>query len=226
MLEWMKDNSLILFLCVATGFTVWWLQKHKTGLRMSAVAAHILALLHTLIGVLCVKIFAVLETLDFSSIQGTSLFGAIFFLPLVYWGGGKLTKRNIADIFDVFTPCVVFTLMCARVNCIIAGCCLGQYIPGLAPLRWPTREIEVVFYILLLGWFIYRDGKEKQPGTWFPLYMICYGGVRFVLEFFREANTASFFHLSHLWAVICLGLGLSFYIEVKSVSNVRGGSKK
>ncbi len=221
MLTFVQENSLVILLSAGTGFTFWWLWRQRGKLRIKWYAALILALIHTLVGVACVKIFAVLETFDFSSFGGMSLFGAIFFLPLAYFVGAKLTKRRVSEVFDVFTPCVVFTLLCARVNCLFSGCCLGQRIPGSDMLRWPTRELEIVFYIALLTWLILKERKGYVTGIFYPAYMFAYGLVRFVLEFFRESSSPIIFHLSHIWAAVTLCLGLSIYAEISRKAKKR-----
>ena len=89
---------------------------------MKWYAALPISICHTLYGVLTVTVFAFLETgFDSNSLGNMSLFGGVFFMPLAYWLGAKLSKRKMADVFDIFTICMIFTLMCARINCIIAG---------------------------------------------------------------------------------------------------------
>ena len=137
-----------------------------------------------------------------------SLFGAVFFLPLVYWIGAKLSKRRYGVVCDVFVVPMVFTLACARVNCLLSGCCFGSIIPGTA-LRWPTREAELLFYALILVWFFHRTRQKRRDGVLYPAYMAAYGAFRFVVEFMRFHPSGSLFALSHLWAAICFLTGLS-----------------
>ncbi len=207
---------MLILLAAGTLFTWYWLLRHREGLRIGPLTAPLLAVAHTLVGVACVKVFAVLETLDVSSAGNMSLFGAVFFLPVLYWLGAKYSGRGIAQTFDIFTPCMVFTLLCARINCILTGCCQGSPIPGLAPMRWPTRELEILFYIVLMGHFLREDREDKPPGLSYPHYMIAYGAFRFLTEWFRQSDSPSVFHISHLWAAITFALGLSLYQEVKN----------
>lgn len=150
LLTWLSDHALILLLGCGTLFNVYWLHRCRERLHLRWLSVLLLSVLHTVLGVLSVKVFALFETGDFSNM---SLFGGVFFMPLFYWGVAKLAKQKAADVFDVFTICLVFTLMCARLNCIVSGCCLGAHIPieGLTHLRFPTRELELLFYVLLLS---------------------------------------------------------------------------
>ena len=137
-------------------------------------------------------------------------------MPLAYWLGAKISKRPPKEVFDVFTPCMVFTVMCARVNCILSGCCRGLPIPGTNGIRFPTREAEIVFYLILLAVLCPRIWKERLQGRAYPVYMMCYGAFRFIIEFFRESDISGLFHRAHLWALITLLLGVSIYAEMKT----------
>lgn len=183
---------------------------------MKWYAALPIAICHTLVGVICVKAFAFMETgFNPDSLGNMSLFGGVFFMPVAYWVGAKLTKQPYGAVCDVFTPCMIFTVMCVRVNCIISGCCTGLRIPG-TQMRFPTRETEVIYYVVMLLLLIPRVKKDERPGSIYPLYMATYGAFRFFNEFFRTSSSEMLFHLSHLWAAIAFVVGLSIYAETKA----------
>ena len=217
-LEWLSDNRLIVFLAIGTLFAFGWLLALRERLHMKWYVAIPIAILHTLIGVLSVKIFAFMETgFALDSLGNMSLFGGVFFMPLVYWAGAKLTKRNLGLVCDLLTPCMIFTVMCARVNCILSGCCFGLPIPGMSGLRWPTREAELVFYLVLLVLLVRKVWRGQTHGEIYPLYMASYGAFRFVVEFFRyQEYSLGIFHLSHLWAAVSFAIGLSIYVELQT----------
>lgn len=217
MMAWLQTNSLYLLLTVGTIFNVFWLYRMRRQLQMKWYAVLILSVLHTAIGVCSVKVFAFLESGD---IGNMSLFGGVFFMPAAYWLGAKLTKRPYGAVCDVFTPCMIFTVMCARVNCILSGCCTGLFIPG-TQLRFPTRESELLYYVVMLILLIPRVDKDKNPGGIYPLYMATYGAFRFFNEFFRTSSTGMLFHLSHVWAAIAFAAGLSIYIEINARNHQR-----
>ena len=220
-LSWGKEHALFLLLFFATAVCCVWLSMVRKRLKMPLYAVFPVAVLHTLIGVLSVKIFAFLETgFNPDSLGNISLFGGVFFMPLVYWAGAKLTKRNLGLVCDLFTPCMVFTVMCARINCIISGCCTGLRIPG-TQLRFPTRELEVLYYIVMLILVIPKVRKREQAGGIYPLYMASYGAFRFVIEFFRTSSSGTLFHLAHVWAAAAFAAGLSIYIEIKTRNQKR-----
>lgn len=217
-------NKIILILLLSAGavFTAVWLILLRKRLDMPWYAAIPLAILSTVYGVLTAKVFAFLESgFNTDSFGNMRLFGVVFFMPLAYWLGAKLSKRSYREVFDVFTPCIIFTVMCARINCIVSGCCIGLPIPGMNGVRFPTREAEILFYIILLICLCPRVLKGKYRGQAYPIYMISYGAFRFVVEFFRSADTSSVFHRAHIWALITLIIGISIYAEIKSETATR-----
>lgn len=222
---WLTDHALILLLGCGTLFNVYWLHRCRERLHLRWLSVLLLSVLHTVLGVLSVKVFALFETGNFSNM---SLFGGVFFMPLFYWGVAKLAKQKAADVFDVFTICLVFTLMCARLNCIISGCCLGAHIPieGLTHLRFPTRELELLFYVLLLSRLWRKVLSGSARGIIYPIYMISYGIFRFVTETLRFSDrTDSILHVSHLWALLSLGIGISIYGELQKKEKKTGGRR-
>lgn len=225
LLTWLSDHTLILLLGCGTLFNVYWLHRCRERLHLRWPSVLLLSVLHTVLGVLSVKVFALFETGNFSNM---SLFGGVFFMPLFYWGVAKLAKQKVADVFDVFTICLVFTLMCARLNCIISGCCLGAHIPieGLTHLRFPTRELELLFYVLLLSRLWRKVLSGSARGMIYPIYMISYGIFRFVTETLRFSDrTDSILHISHLWALLSLGIGISIYGELRKKEKKTGGRR-
>lgn len=225
LLTWLSDHALILLLGCGTLFNVYWLHRCRERLHLRWLSVLLLSVLHTVLGVLSVKVFALFETGNFSNM---SLFGGVFFMPLFYWGVAKLAKQKAADVFDVFTICLVFTLMCARLNCMISGCCLGAHIPieGLTHLRFPTRELELLFYVLLLSRLWRKVLSGSARGMIYPIYMIAYGIFRFVTETLRFTDrTDSILHISHLWALLSLGIGISIYGELQKKEKKTGGRR-
>lgn len=225
LLTWLSDHALILLLSCGTLFNVYWLHRCRERLHLRWLSVLLLSVLHTVLGVLSVKVFALFETGDFSNM---SLFGGVFFMPLFYWGVAKLAKQKAADVFDVFTICLVFTLMCARLNCIVSGCCLGAHIPieGLTHLRFPTRELELLFYVILLSRLWRKVLNRSARGMIYPIYMISYGIFRFVTETLRFSDrTDSILHVSHLWALLSLGIGISIYGELRKKEKKTGGRR-
>lgn len=214
MLYWMRLHSLWTLLAAASLFTFLWLFFHRKKLRANPFWLLVLTVLCVAYGMFSVKAFAAVESLSLSGFRNMSLFGTVFFMPPAFYLGAKLTKRPVSLVFDVFTVPMVFTLMCARISCLFTGCCYGVEIPG-THLRWPTREAELVYYVIILAWFFYQSGKPSSAGWLYPIYMISYGAIRFVLEFFRfSVSGRGLMHLSHFWALLSITIGICVCLEL------------
>ena len=215
-----KAYALWFLLGIAAIATFVWLFVFRKRLRMKWYAALIISLLHIVVGVACVKLFGFLESPSEPYDGAMSLFGAVFFMPVFYFIGAKIFKRDVRTVFDLFTVPLVFTLACARVNCLIAGCCQGLVIPFIHShtVQWPTREAELVFYAAFLTFAVIKTVKDETNGTLYPVYLISYGIFRFIAEWFRVTNH-SFgpFHISHLWAILSLIAGASIYFEISPI---------
>ena len=222
---WAGEHHLLILLVIGTLLSAVWLASIQKRLVIKWWTAGLLAAAHTLTGVFSVKAFAFMEAgFDTSSLGSMSLYGAVFFMPLTYLVGAKLVKCASGDVCDVFTPAMIVTLMCARINCIISGCCAGLPIPGTS-LQWPTRELEIVFYIAALVWLGRKITKNMTHGTAYPLYMAAYGGFRFIIEWFRRSDFSGL-HPAHIWSIISLALGLSIYFELMSKKSEFGKERR
>lgn len=223
--EWMISHALFLLLSAGSVFNVIWLTTFRNRLQMKMGAVLIVSILHTVFGVMAVRLFAFAEGgFDSSKAGNMSLFGGVFLMPIAYWLGAKLTKRSMKEVYDLLTICMIFTLMCARINCIIGGCCKGMLIPG-QHMRWPTREAEIIFYIILLILLGKRVKRDEMCGQTYPIYMMAYGIFRFIIEGFRFHEDTSLIHPAHIWALISFGVGFSIYAELQK-KNKKGMSKK
>lgn len=205
-------HALWVLLCIATLSSFLWILRFKAKLKLTWYDSLILAVVHTLVGVAAVKVFAFLESIGEPVKGNMSLFGAVFALPLFYLAGSLIFKRKKEDVFDVLTLATVITLFMARINCFIGGCCLGIELANGS--RVPTRELELLFYFILFNVLYVLISKGRLYGRAYPLFMLSYGAFRFVTEFFRESERIYLgaFHLAHLWALISLIIGLCFFI--------------
>ena len=208
-------TASVLFVLV-TVLMCFWLLHFKEKFKYKSAAVVPLAFFSMAVGVLCLKLFAVVEAPgDPTAITRFSLFGFVFFMPIAFWIGAKITKRKFPDVLDAFSLPMISALVCARVNCLVTGCCIGRAISGTNGLRWPTREAEIIYYLIFVGYFAPKVWKGKTKGEVYPWYMLTYGVLRFVLETFRYSDAGTIFHLSHFWAIISFCIGLTFVIELR-----------
>lgn len=202
-------------LSVGIVFTYCWLLQFRDRLSMNRKGVFALSFGCMCLGVLSVSLFAKLEHLGEPGRGGISLFGGVFFMPIFFMLGAKGLKRDMATVFDVLTIPLIVAMICGRVNCLLTGCCEGLHIPGMNGVRWPTREAELLFYLLFELKYAPKVLKNESFGEVYPIYMMAYGVFRFVTETFRVSpSTDRMLHISHLWAVISFIIGLSVYFEL------------
>ena len=206
-----NNYILIIILFISTVLSFLWLFLfNKEKLEAKTWEIVLVAILHTLLGVGFVKLFAIMEAgFNAERAGNMSLYGGIFFMPIAYFVYAKIKKLPIGLVFNIFTVCLVLTLTLARINCIFKGCCLGAFVDADYTIRFPAREVELVINALFVTLAIFCNLKDRLKGKIFPLYLVYYGFFRFIIEFFREANgTDSAFHIGHVWSIISFLVGL------------------
>lgn len=213
MVEFFKNYYVLFSLLVgATIVSFIWLFLNRDKMNAKWWEVLIVAILHTLVGVGFVKFFALMEAgFDANKAGNMSMFGGIFFMPLFYFVYAKIKKLPIGLVFDIFTISLVSTLFFARINCLIKGCCYGINI-NYTEYRYPTRETELVYDLIFIGLAIFLIYKGKISGKIFVLYLISYGFVRFVTEWFRYSESTSPFHIGHVWSMLSFIIGIALLI--------------
>ena len=198
----------------------------KKELQNKWYAAVIVCILIAAVGVISAKLFAVLEGWIAGEEPGSmSIYGAIFMTPLVCLLGTLIFRRPIKTTMDILTIPIVILAGLARVNCLIQGCCLGLEIPG-TNMRYPTRELELVFDVVLIIILIRITAKKRFKGTNYPIYLLSYGIFRFIIQWFREPGfMVGPLTLSHIWSILSILIGLCFIILLKK-TETKSNSKK
>lgn len=197
----------MILLLLATTINFVWLYLNRKDLKMNLLILILFSIFHTIIGVLFVSLFAFVESgFDMNSLGNLSLYGGVFLMPIVYLGYALIRKVPIGRAFDIFTISLVETLFFARINCLVSGCCYGILI-GDTGFRVPTRELELLFYLVFIILFSDRIFKRQSNGNIYSYYLISYGIFRFISEFFRASSEQNIFRISHVWSIISCFVG-------------------
>jgi phosphatidylglycerol---prolipoprotein diacylglyceryl transferase len=167
--------------------------------------------------------------ITFTGISGMSYHGGLIgVLAATLWYARK-SESDFWDIADLFAPAVPLGYTFGRIGNFINGELygrvttwpLGMYFPlaNDGRLRHPSQLYEAIFegiFIFCILWAIRQ--KVRVKGAMLPLYLICYGTVRFFIEYFREPDAQIGFVLLGFSmgqllcaAMIGLGCGLLFY---------------
>ena len=111
-----------------------------------------------------------------------------------------------------------------KANCALSGCCGGRIVGYTAhnePIHFPSPIVESLTTLLLVAVLLFFEYKGKTNGKLYPISLISYGALRFILNFFRIQEEPFFLGLQkgNVWALVAIFVGLLwifglYYIEV------------
>lgn len=209
MLELFFDQySLYIFVVAGllAGVPAVWIHREKAGVR-SGLGVALLCVLYSVSSVLTAMLFAKIEAW-ISGVDGgnISTYGIYLIGPFILLLVSVLCLLKPAGVMDIFALYAMPSLFLMRCHCLVWGCCSGLPLFDTG-FHWPTRESEMIFYIVMFIILWRKLQKNEQPGQLFPLLMISYGVFRFVNQWFRDDGVAGL-HMSHGWSVLCALIGL------------------
>ncbi len=121
-----------------------------------------------------------------------SFYGAVFLVPVMMWLPAMLLKIPYGVMMDICAPAECIMLALLKINCKITGCCGGLYFYPWEGMKFqfPSQIAECITAILLMLFLIHIIKKKTHRNMIYPLYLLTYGIIRFILNFFR---------FSHFW---------------------------
>lgn len=150
---------------------------------------------------------------------GKTILGGLFFGYL----GVEIAKARLGfrqatgDWFAMVTP---LGIGLGRLGCWWQGCCLGnRWEPAWYTVadssgvqRWPSVPLEFAFNLAILPTVVLLNRAGRFPGQLFHLYLMSYGGLRFLHEFARDTpRILGPFSGYHFAALAVAGLGAFRY---------------
>lgn len=178
------------------------------------------SILLTVIGFGSVKLMFFIENGEFS---GVSFFGAMLFIPLFSIVVAKIIKVNYYVYMDIAAPSVAIMLALMKINCMISGCCQGMiigYDSSSNPIRFPSQIVEFITALILCIILILLIKKKGYTTLIFPIFMVFYGSLRFLLNLFREAPEFFFgLPIGNMWAIITIMIGVVWFVLKFKVNN-------
>ena len=188
-------------------FIAYWFLKCDEVLKLSWGKAFLLAFLHEVACAICAIAMSFVEA-GFRVENATTyrLYGLMFFMPFFYLIPMRVLKIEKRKAFDVCALALVIRLIIGRTNCIRQGCCEGILFLGNEAIRWPIREMEIFYYIVILLLYANKVLKGKTYGQIYPIYLFSYGCFRFCVEWLREEYVGQIwiFHLAHIWSLLAI----------------------
>lgn len=141
---------------------------------------------------------------------GFSFFGAVFLVPVLMILFGKMFRLSPGKSTDAAAICVCAMIGTIRIGCFGHGCCGGRITTG--GFTWPTQIMESIGDFAIL-YYLIRMEKEDKKGL-YPRFMVAYGILRFIIEFFRESSIGKVLDEAHFLALISIAIGLSIVLSL------------
>lgn len=97
----------------------------------------------------------------------------------------------------------------------------------MGSIRWPIRELELLYYIAMMIYFGIKVYKGKTSGEVYPIYMVSYGVLRLIIEPLRvEYDSLGAIHFGTIWSILSIIIGLSIYWSQKEETKKRRRKEK
>ncbi len=172
----------------------------------------------------------------FTAVSSGAVFygGLILFIIVINWYLNRYSI-NKKTYWDFMAPCIPLFHVFGRIGCFLNGCCHGvvserfgiafsnspSSINGIPYL--PVQLIEAFLNLCLFFALIIFEKKYHNQGKILYVYIISYGVIRFITEFFRgDAIRGIWFFLStSQWIsliLICYGI-YKLVTEIKKIDN-------
>jgi phosphatidylglycerol:prolipoprotein diacylglycerol transferase len=129
--------------------------------------------------------------------EGFVFYGGFILATITVVVYARLKKLPVAKIVDVFAPSLALGHVFGRLGCFFNGCCYGK----ACALPWavtfppphvmqgisvhPTELYEAFGNLVIFAGLTAAYRHKRYDGQIFWLYVLGYGVLRFVVEFFR-----------------------------------------
>jgi len=184
-------NFFLMLGAVAMLILMVW-RRNQFALSVGQASLYTLLLLIT--GIAGAKLLFFFEC-GMESFSGMSFFGAVYLVLLMMPLIGLIFKLKPKDSLDACAPCVAAIVGFQRFGCYCAGCCGGIPI-GNSSMHWPTQLMEGFGDMSILLLLLSLEQKNKAKGYGYPVFLVSYGILRFVIEILRD-TPKNWYGLSH-----------------------------
>ena len=208
----MRILKLILFLSLGTGAMLVPILLQCGWMQMKRWKGAVVALTITLAGTVGAVALAYVES---GLIGGTSFYGAVFIMPLVFLPIARMMGEPYGRVMDLCGPAGGVMQCIMKINCWISGCCGGRYIYN--EISFPSQLVESANGLLLAFVILGMSKKKPGRGDLYPWFMVLYGCTRFVLNLMRgEANTFLLgMKAGNFWSLISIAWGILWLAGIR-----------
>ena len=186
--------------------------------RMNLWKCFPVAVVLTIVGTIGTYLMYFVENASF---EGSSYFGAVFFVPIVFIVFSKLIKIPYGDLLDLCAPAECIMLVLMKYQCLINGCCSGRMLyltPEGVAVMFPSQLVELINAVVLMLVLMVMALSQKWRGKIYPWYLIIYGCTRFVLNWFRFTSPLLMgLPAGNLWSLVAIFIGVLWLTDRKIV---------
>jgi phosphatidylglycerol:prolipoprotein diacylglycerol transferase len=136
--------------------------------------------------------------IHFTGISGMSYHGGLICTIIGAWWFIHKNNLDFKSMADLCIPCIPIAYTFGRLGNFIngelwgraTGVPWGMYFPTGGPvLRHPSQLYEAFGEGILLFTILWPlRNRIRTPGAMLPIYLIGYGAIRFVIEYFRQPD--------------------------------------
>lgn len=172
------------------------------------------------------------------------LIGGVLSFLIGYFVFRPTLDNRLVDIISLLPCCIVIAHAFGRIGCFFAGCCYGKPTDSFLGVKFPfldhkvhaTQLYEAAFlfalFALMLILYVKKGFKHNLS-----LYLLAYGGFRFLIEFVRGDPRGSLvpgLSPSQFWSVIMIAASVGVYflfeyafkIRAKELEELNGQDEK
>jgi phosphatidylglycerol:prolipoprotein diacylglycerol transferase len=150
-------------------------------------------------------------------------------------GGSSLKparRGEFLKMLDILSVGMPLGHAIGRIGCFLEGCCYGRPADSFIGVMFPpdsaagcsgvkvlpTQLIESFFLFLIFFVILYLSKRKKITGQLFSFYLVTYGILRFIVEFYRGDSRGSISALStsQFISIFAIITGIFIFYRVKN----------
>lgn len=157
------------------------------------------------------------------AIAGRRLYGLMIFDTAALIIMSRFLHMEVCKLGDFIAVPIMAVCASAKIDCLMNNCCRGFLMcyQGTEAIYFPSAILEMVIWSIFVVLLLLIEKKGSAAGTLWPVSMIWFGTVRYLVDFLRgsEWEKKPFFFTmpgGQFWSLIALLIGVVFlYIVLK-----------
>ena len=141
----------------------------------------------------------------FQNWGANNIIRSFVYFPLFFALAGKVAKVPAEKVIDFAAPSQALNQAIGHFVCPFAGCCQGYacswgiWNPVKETYLFPNQWLECLVALIIFLYLYHIAKREKYVGTGkvYAIFLLTFGGTRFLLEFLRD-NQKLFLGISDL----------------------------